>query len=292
MRLCLRWPLQACRGLGFRQQMTPASNPNDDPRTTAELVSVALTETDEEIAWDAVRALHWRGGLDVLERAKQLTESKCSRERRLGADLLGQLGVPERTAPDQCRSILRCMLTEDEAAEVLRAVLVAVTHQNDIEAIPLAIGFSTHHDSDVRHGVVLALSIHNGHEVPQAIETLIQLSNDSCEHVRDWATFALGTLIEIDTKQIRDALTDRLSDPDFDTRGEALVGLAQRKDVRVIAALQRELESDCIGCLAIEAAEMIASSELYPLLVDLRGWWDIDVNLLERAIEVSKPDEK
>ena len=272
--------------------MNPTFDPNDDPRTTAELVSVALTETDEKIAWDAVRALHWRGGLDVLERAKQLAESMCSRERRLGADLLGQLGVPERANPDQCRSILRGMLIEDETAEVLRAVLVAVTHQNDIEAIPLAVGLSTHPDSEVRHGVVLALSIHHGHEVPQAIETLIQLSNDSCGHVRDWATFALGTLIEIDTKQIRDALADRLSDPDFDTRGEALVGLAQRKDVRVIAALKLELESDCIGCLAIEAAEWIASSELYDLLVDLRGWWDIDVNLLERAIAVSKPDEK
>lgn len=272
--------------------MTPNSNPNDDPRTTAELVCVALTETDEERAWDAVRALHWRGGLDVLERAKQLTESECRRERRLGADLLGQLGVPERAYPDQCRSILRGMLTDDETAEVLRAVLVAVMHQNDMEAIPLVVGLSTHPDSEVRHGVVLALSIHNGHEVAQAIETLIQLSNDSCEHVRDWAVFALGTLIEIDTKQIRDALADRLSDPDFDTRGEALVGLAQRKDVRVIAALKLELESDCIGCLAIEAAEMIASSELYDLLVDLRGWWDVDVNLLEQAIEVSKPDEK
>jgi len=272
--------------------MNLTSDPNDDPRTTAELVTVALTETDEKIAWDAVRALHWRGGLDVLERAKQLAESMCSRERRLGADLLGQLGVPERANPDQCRSILRGMLIEDETAEVLRAVLVAVTHQNDIEAIPLAVGLSTHPDSEVRHGVVLALSIHNGHEVPQAIETLIQLSNDSCKHVRDWATFALGTLTEIDTKQIRDALADRLSDPDFDTRGEALVGLAQRKDVRVIAALKLDLESDCIGCLAIEAAEWIASSELYDLLVDLRGWWDIDVNLLERAIAVSKPDEK
>lgn len=34
--------------------MTPNSNPNDDQRTTAELVAVALTETDEEIACDAV----------------------------------------------------------------------------------------------------------------------------------------------------------------------------------------------------------------------------------------------
>ena len=186
------------------------------------------------------------------------------------------------------KTILRSMLTADEIADVLRAVLVAISHQNDIDAIPLVIGFSTHPDSEVRHGVVLALSIHNGHEVPQAIETLIKLSNDFCEHVRDWATFALGTLIEIDTKKIRDALADRLSDPDFDTRGEALVGLAQRKDVRVIAALKLELESDCIGCLAIESAELIASKELYDLLVDLRVWWDIDVDLLERAIEASK----
>ena len=268
--------------------MTPISNPKDDRRTTAELVAVALTESNEELAWDAVRALHWRGGLDVLERAKQLAKSICSRERRLGADILGQLGIPERAYPEQCKSFLRGMLTADEIAEVLRAVLVAISHQNDIEAIPLVVDFSTHPDSEVRHAVVLALSMHNGHEVPQAIDTLISLSNDSCEHVRDWATFALGTLLEIDTKQIRDALVDRLGDPDFDTRGEALVGLAQRKDERVIVALKAELKSDCIGCLAIEAAERIAAKELYPLLVDLRGWWDIDIDLLERAIEASK----
>jgi hypothetical protein len=96
--------------------MTPNSNPKDDQRTTAELVAVALTETDEEIAWDAVRALHWRGGLDVLEHANQLTKSNCSRERRLGADVLGQLGIPDRTNPEQCKSILRGMLTADENA--------------------------------------------------------------------------------------------------------------------------------------------------------------------------------
>jgi hypothetical protein len=37
--------------------MNPNSNPKDDRRTTAELVSRALTETDEEIAWDAVLIL-------------------------------------------------------------------------------------------------------------------------------------------------------------------------------------------------------------------------------------------
>lgn len=268
--------------------MDPSYTPKDDPRTTAELIAIALTETDEEVAWDAVRSLHWRGGLEVLELAMQLTKSTSSSERRLGADILGQLGIPERAYPEQCKSVLRDLLTAEENAEVLRAVLVALSHQNDIEAIPLVVRFATHPESEVRHGTVLALSMHNGHEVPHAIETLIALSNDACQRVRDWATFALGTLIEVDSKQIRDALADRLKDPDFDTRGEALVGLAQRKDVRVIAAIKIELESDCVGCLAIEAAELIASNELYSFLVDLRGWWDVDIDLLERAIEASK----
>lgn len=180
------------------------------------------------------------------------------------------------------------MLSDDEDASVLKSALIALSHQNGIDAIPLAIRYSTHPDSEVRFATVHVLSIHSCHEVPFATETLIRLSNDSSEVVRDWATFALGTLIEWDTKQIRVALASRLQDSDDDTRAEALVGLAQRKDQRVVAALKLELKSDCIGRLVIEAAEPIASNELYSLLIELRGWWDIDIDLLERAIEVSK----
>ena len=107
--------------------------------------------------------------------------------------------------------MLRDLLTTEENAEVLRAVLVALSHQNDIDAIPVVVRFATHPESEVRHGTVLALSMHNGHEVPHAIETLIALSNDSCQRVRDWATFALGTLIEADTTQIRGCSTDCLT---------------------------------------------------------------------------------
>ena len=167
----------------------------------------------------------------------------------------------------------------------MKSVLIALSNQNDIDAIPQVVKFSMQPDSDVRHASVHALS---GHEVPLAIETLIQLSNDTCDHVRDWAIFSLGTLIEIDTPQIRKALAARLHDPHDDTRAEAIVGLAQRKDFRVVAALKRELDSDCIGTLVIEAAELIASDELYSQLVDLREWWDVAPELLERAIDVSK----
>ena len=54
--------------------------------------------------------------------------------------------------------------------------------------------------------------------------------------VRDWATFALGTLAEADAEELRDALAARLDDPDEDTRLEAVHGLAVRGDPRAEAA--------------------------------------------------------
>lgn len=80
------------------------------------------------------------------------------------------------------------------------------------------------------------------------------------------------------------ALAERLADPDDDTRGEALVGLARRKDQRVVSALLAELTSGDVGRLAIEAAELIAVPELQPHLLSLQEWWDIDCELLDRAI--------
>jgi HEAT repeat protein len=70
------------------------------------------------------------------------------------------------------------------------------------------------------------------------------MSRDTDNNVRDWATFALGTLFDADTPEIRDALFDRVADPHDDTRSEALVGLARRSDPRVTDGLKTELASD------------------------------------------------
>ena len=253
----------------------------NDPRTTDELVNFVLCQMDEDSEWNAIGSLHWRGTAEVLRRAELLTQSSCSRERRLGADILGQLGVPDRSFPAECTEILCGMLCVGEEPEVLRSVLVALSFQNCPAAIPLITTFSDHSDARVRHAVVLALA---NEECSLTIIHLIRLSSDSDDNVRDWATFALGTLFEADTPEIRDALFQRIADTDDDTRGEALVGLARRKDSRVIDALRTELASDCVGSLAIEAAELIASSELCPQLVKLQLWWDVDPCLLDRAI--------
>jgi HEAT repeat protein len=56
---------------------------------------------------------------------------------------------------------------------------------------------------------------------------LAKLTADEDEEVRDWATFGLGVLGDIDTVEIREALAARLSDANDDAREEAVVGLAK-----------------------------------------------------------------
>jgi HEAT repeat protein len=91
-------------------------------------------------------------------------------------------------------------------------------------------------------------------------------------------------LTDEDSPQIREALLARLNDSDFDTRSEAAVGLAKRKEERGIEPLVGYLKSDRVGELFVEAAEMYADARLKPALVALKKWWDIDPDLLERAI--------
>jgi len=260
-----------------------------DPRSIEELVRLALTEQDEDAAWEYVAVLHYKGNREVLEAAARLCSSSQPRERQLGADVLGQLGVPERTFPAECFDLLAAMLQKESDPMVFESIGVAFSHFRDPRSIPLLLPLRSHSDSAVRFGVVLGLT---GHDQPDAIAGLVELSRDSDADVRDWATFALGTLIDADTPEIRDALVARTSDGDDDTRGEALVGLARRKDARVIEPLARELSNKDVGRLSVEAAEAVGDQRLHPLLVRLRDRWAADspdAHLLEDALASCAP---
>ncbi len=213
----------------------------NDPRSTHELVSVILMETDEEAAWDAVLLLHYRGTREVFDVACGLCGSECSKERTLGANILGQLGVPERAFPKQSVATLLQLLRHERDEEVLQAICVAFGHLRKPEPIPALSKLKNHSSVMVRHGVVMGLL---SLTEPLAIATLIEMSIDSDELVRDWATFGLGTQIDEDNVEFREALYARLFDTDEATRGEALVGLARRSDQRILKTLIRELENN------------------------------------------------
>lgn len=261
-------------------------HPKDDPRAVNELITAALCEPGEDLAWDAVCALHWRGTREVFDRAVRLCQSPCAVERRLGADILGQLGVPQPNFSGESLRTLLGMLETEREHGVLTAVLVALSHLGREEAIRPACRVRRHEDPDVRHGVVLALT---GHEAYAALEALAELTRDPVPLVRDWATFALGSQVEADTPELRGAFIERLSDEDIDTRAEAIIGLARRGDRRVLPALRDELASSSVGALAVEAAALIGDPELHALLVALEARRDIEQHALGEAIRACSP---
>ena len=142
------------------------------------------------------------------------------------------------------------------------------------------------------YGVVLGLS---GHEDDRAISALIRLAGDEDRDVRDWAVFGLGSQIDADSHEIREALRQALTDPDHEIRGEALVGLAKRGDSTIISELLYEWRDDDVSILSIEAAEETRDSRLYHRLGSFTEILTLDGNpyfagRLADAIEACKPE--
>ncbi len=237
--------------------MTHLEKLRSDPRTVDELINTILAVTDEDILWNAIAVLHVRGSAGVLDRARELCRSMCQRERSLGATILAQLGCPERTFPKECVDAILGLIEVETEPEVLHDAFVALGHQSDPRAIAAAGRFDSHPDPEVRYALVFSLL---GYSEAVAVELLIGLSQDEDSDVRDWAAFGLGTQIDLDTPEIREALAARLDDSDEYTRGEALIGLARRKDARAVPFIEFAWSSEEIGDKAREAAELLGIS--------------------------------
>src|SRR4051794_7766430 len=143
-----RWE---CSIVDDSREVREIPHPKDDPRSVSELITAILSGPDENVAWDAIGALQWRGTREGLDRAAQLCQSFCTVERSVGAEILGQLGIPVRTLPKACVHILLSMLETERDPIVLRSVLVALSHQCMPEAIVPASRLRNHADPNVRH---------------------------------------------------------------------------------------------------------------------------------------------
>ena len=278
--------------------LTPHKHDNmldqkQDPRPTDELIALALAERDQERRWVLVGILRLRPTREVLEAALRLCEGRTAKERVLGADILSQLGVCEphfhlvdgKTVYDlslpasdkvfcfEERSAALIRLLADQRVTVIAAAATGLGHIRDSRGVEPLVPLKSHPSAQVRYAVVFGLLTQ---EDERAIEALIELSEDSDEEVRDWATFGLGSQIDVDTPAIRDALFRRLRDPNLEARGEAMVGLARRKDSRVFEPLCEELHQGNIGVLSLEAALELADPRLSHLLDGLKERWIAD----------------
>ncbi len=235
--------------------------------STAEIIELAYANQDEEEYWCHIAILHQRGTICEFEAAKELSESADPVRREIGADILGQLGWSERTFQAESVEILIKLLADPED-DVVASAAFSLGHRNDPAAIATLIKLINHPNDRVRFGVTTGLSCHDD---SHAIEGLIVLSNDKDEEVRNWATFGLGTQIDANTPEICSALLARLSEENQEIRGEALLGLARHHHPEAITYLKQELNGESINVLMLEAAEALASEDLYPLLLAWKG---------------------
>ena len=109
----------------------------------------------------------------------------------------------------------------------------------------------------------------------EAVAALVRLAADPDSDVRDWATFGLGSQLDVDTYAVREALVAGLADKAGNTAGEALVGLARRHDPRTLLPLLARLEDDP-GNLIVDAARELGAPDALAALLRLKeeGWQD------------------
>ncbi|MCI5124100.1 MAG: lyase [Candidatus Electrothrix sp. AR5] len=226
-----------------------------------------------------------------FELGRQLTESEDPEDRVIGADILAQLGWEKRSFHEESVEILINLLGDPDH-NVIHYAAISLGHRNDARAIPPLLELALHEDPMIRFGVTFGLSCHDDE---QAIAALIQLSRDDDEDVRNWAMFALADQTDIDGTDIREALAAGLQDPEAEIRGEALIGLARRKDARVFAELVKEWGLHNVSILSIEAAEELADPDLVPYLMNLQESLDFSddqyfEDRIQGAIEACEND--
>jgi HEAT repeat protein len=237
----------------------------NDIRSSAEIIEAAHATQDEEEYWNLIAILHGRGTVIEFQAAQELANDLDPVKREIGADILGQLGWEKRTFQKESVSLLIELLT-DSVDDVIASAAFSLGHRNSLAAIQPLKKHLRHPNPRVRYGVAFGLNCHDDNS---AVEGLIFLSRDTDLEVRNWATFGLGTQCDIDTVDLRNALKARVDDPEPEIRGEALIGLAKRKDENVKEKVIRELSSEFFGGWVIEAAVLYPDKAYIPLLSSL-----------------------
>ena len=264
-------------------------------QSVGDLIAVALAgDPDSDEYWQIVYELHRRGDRETFESARDLSLEANETARVLGVTILAQLGFTEgRPFLEESLPLVMNLAGPAESVSMLDASLAALGHLHDTRAVSTVLSHATHPNADVRLKVAHALPNVSGDPPARpALDAIFALMQDEDPRVRDWATFGLGSLLDLDTPEVREALLARVDDAGNDTAGEALVGLARRKDSRALDPIVRWLSSGDAGNLIVEAAAELADPWCLPALETLRdaGWEKDDVRggVLDEAIEACR----
>ena len=252
----------------------------DTSQQVRKLISEALTARTAPSYHRRVDALMKMGTREVFDASARLLTSKWAKDRKLGADVLSQLGYQSNRRRFKNRSVplLVNLLLNERESSVKAAAITALARLQARSAIPALVGFAADPSSDVRWAVAAELiwcTWDSGaeHPDPRVTSTLIKLSSDRAGVVRNWACFSLASS-DLDTPEIREVFWHHARDRHHDTRMEALRGLARRRDPDVRIPLREAVQAIGWGHLGtwlmddlIEYANAIDDKALAAVLV-------------------------
>lgn len=192
---------------------------------------------------EAAEALGRRADEETFRVATRWCADGDPLRQALGADVLARLatdggagaGYAARALP-----VLRELAREAREPELALAVVRALGAQGDPAVLPDVLRHAVHPDPRVRRGVAVAITglVPEGHR--EGVTSLATLTRDGDASVRAAAVHALAVAPE-DSPAVREALADRLDDPDSVTVAEAARGLAIRQDEQAVEALDHLL---------------------------------------------------
>ncbi len=238
-----------------------------------------LNNKSNDNYWNYISELRKRKTKDIFEKSILLIESEIAKERIIGIDVLAQFGFPRLHKNIILKKFFNLLKNESDKYAI-SSIFYGIGHNNEnltVKQIDLLCSFKKHKSSRIRYSLAFALFTK---QEPNAIQTLIELSKDRDYEIRDWATFGLGTQIEIDNVEIRNVLWKRINDKYEGPRFEAIFGLAKRKDLRIKEILITELENiDEFGSLILEAIEELNDKEFILLLEN-----QINTNRVEKRV--------
>ena len=181
---------------------------SDEP---TRLVERALRARRRDAYWRRVARLQELGNRAVFDAVRHLLDSADPVERRLGADVLSELGFRRSPPPFRDESIALLPLVEVEPDPgVLAAAVRALARLGARSALPVLAGLAGHPAVAVRLALAAELSWcawQDGVERPDEAVTavLIGLSADPVAEVRSWACFGLAQS-RADGAEVRKAL--------------------------------------------------------------------------------------
>jgi HEAT repeat protein len=256
-----------------------------DELATDELVERALVLDDEDEHddgeyWAIVSELQRRGDRETFEAARALCLEDSDGARCLGVAVLSQLAAAAgRPFLDESLPLVIGLCGEAASEDVLAASLHALGQLQDPRGAAAVLSHTTHPDAIVRLAVAQAAEGVAGEPPDRAVvDAVVGLTRDEDDAVRNWSTFSLALLLELDDPVIREALHARIGDHDAATAAEALAGLAARNDPRAAPALLTRLEAagkppfpeQHVADVLVDAAEQLGDPRFIPALAMLR----------------------